>query len=653
MKKLNFIFLLAIIIVVNSYAQQTKNNNVNYQFGKISQAEIQMTTYPLDTAATAVVLGERGNYEISEVGDRLAFFFTSYRRIKLLKKASFSEYGNIKVGIYTKDRQERLIKIRAALVLPDGTRKEFKEKDFFSEKNSDEVDFKKIAIPNLKEGCIIEYEYEIESQSFITLKSWSFQDEIPVAHSEVTLDAPQQMEYVFLLKGEKNIKSNRDNGRIYIEDKVSNKVTFVADSLPSMKPEAYITTMRDYITRIDFQLSRTTFGGKSENKLSTWADLANKLYENESLGRQFTQRSNYKNIWTFVKPLIENVATEEEKIKILYEYFSKQVNWIENDYSIYAEKSLNDAFEKKKANSGELNMMLLACLKELDIKAYPLLVSTRNHGAPITIYPIVRQFNHLLCYIDKAESSYLVDVGNIYRPLGTPRVNSLNEQGWLMIKENPTWISLNPSVSSEVTLATFELNESGTLKGNFSSVYKGYAAVKAREEEDNKQEKVKKNLFAIYPDIQIDSIVTSELNKTTEPFKRKTYCSIANAATIVGDFIYIKPTLKTEFDVSPFKHPQREYAVDLPYGIKDQFVINLTIPNGYIVEELPKPLKISLEDGGIFQYVSSVKDNSIQLMMKISIDRLHFPKEEYTFVKSFFDKIAEKSVEQIVLKKKN
>jgi hypothetical protein len=117
--------------------------------------------------------------------------------------------------------------------------------------------------------------------------------------------------------------------------------------------------------------------------------------------------------------------------------------------------------------------------------------------------------------------------------------------------------------------------------------------------------------------------------------------------------IYIKPSLKTDFDENPFKQPKREYPVEFPYPFKDQFILNLTIPTGYKVEELPKSVKVNLPDeGGTFQYLSSVKENVIQLIIKIQLDQLRFEPDDYVLVKEFFNQIATKSAEQVVLKKK-
>jgi hypothetical protein len=428
-----------------------------------------------------------------------------------------------------------------------------------------------------------------------------------------------------------------------------------ADSLPALRPEAYITTMSDYLTQITFQLSKITQNsGETEEVLSTWEIVSRNLLMSKNCGQQFNTRSNYMDVWRAVKPLLAEAKSDDEKIKIIYEFLSK--NMSSDAYRVFSSGSLNSAFKKRKGNSGELNMMLLACLSEAGLKVLPMLISTRANGKPITQYPIVDQFNHLVCYVDRAENSLVLDVGNVHRPVGMLRVQCLNGQGWLSDGEKSRWLPIVAPLSSEVSLATFKLDEEGTLKGAIASSFQGYAAVNERDEEGDKNDNhaaIKKALAKDFPDIKVGDIAISNLDNTAEPFKRTVNCVILNAATTTGKFIYIKPSLKTGFDENPFKQASREYPVEFEYPLRNNFSLNLTIPDGYTVEELPKSVRMKLpNNGGLFQYASSVKDNVIQLAIKIQIDQLRFEPEDYALVKAFFAQIATKSAEQIVLKKK-
>ncbi len=428
------------------------------------------------------------------------------------------------------------------------------------------------------------------------------------------------------------------------------------DTVPAMRQEGYITTMDDYLNRVRFQLSEIkSYRGPAQKILTTWDDISKALLAHQYLGVQYQKKGQYGSVWKAIKKGLNDTLSMELKVKYIYEYISKNIDWIDDDFSIFSSKGLNNAFKNKKANSGELNLMLTACLNKIGLKAFPMLISTRDNGAPVDKYPIATQFNHILCYTELNGKPLMLDAGNIYRPMNILRIPSLNEKGWVLEKNKSRWVNIQPSLSSNITAASFTLSDNGSLVGNLASMHQGYSAVNERMEakDDDKLEKLKKKLVKDFSEIVVDSIVQQNLDKVSEPYKRKIYCTIPNAAIVGDGLIYIKPTLKTDFDESPFKSVKRDYPVDIPYPFKDQYVLNLTIPDDYEVEEIPQAASLVLpNNGGYFQYLSSQKDNQIQLAIKIQLNQLHFEPVDYSKIKNFFDTIVAKQAEQIVLKKK-
>jgi hypothetical protein len=103
---------------------------------------------------------------------------------------------------------------------------------------------------------------------------------------------------------------------------------------------------------------------------------------------------------------------------------------------------------------------------------------------------------------------------------------------------------------------------------------------------------------------------------------------------------------------NPFSSPSREYPVDFGAPFSETYRFNLTIPEGYQVEELPKGANIVLGDkNGKFSYAIGQMDNRIIVNMRFSIDKPMFMPAEYTNLKDFFDMVVAKESEQIVLKK--
>ncbi len=116
---------------------------------------------------------------------------------------------------------------------------------------------------------------------------------------------------------------------------------------------------------------------------------------------------------------------------------------------------------------------------------------------------------------------------------------------------------------------------------------------------------------------------------------------------------YFTPLLAEAYRKNPFEAAERKYPVDMPYAIDHSYLLNMEIPTGYRVEELPKSVKLALNDHeGSFEYLISADANNIQLRARLKLNRARFLPEDYASLRDFFGYIVKKESEQIVLKKK-
>ena len=105
---------------------------------------------------------------------------------------------------------------------------------------------------------------------------------------------------------------------------------------------------------------------------------------------------------------------------------------------------------------------------------------------------------------------------------------------------------------------------------------------------------------------------------------------------------------------NPFISADRNYPVELPYVFDDVFVLNMEIPEGYEVEELPKSVRIKLnETDGIFEYLIQKNENTIQFKNVLNIKKATFAPEDYNTLRDFYAYVVKKQAEQIVFKKIN
>lgn len=119
-----------------------------------------------------------------------------------------------------------------------------------------------------------------------------------------------------------------------------------------------------------------------------------------------------------------------------------------------------------------------------------------------------------------------------------------------------------------------------------------------------------------------------------------------------GDFIYVNPMLGFGLKDNPFKKPERVYPIDFVQPSEDTYLFNFKIPAGYTVAEVPKPLRLSLEDGSMrCDYTFENQADVVKVNYHMSRKRIHFDVKEYQMLRNFYEQVATQCGGQIVLKK--
>jgi Domain of Unknown Function with PDB structure (DUF3857)/Transglutaminase-like superfamily len=660
MKALKSYFPIVLLFLFSSIVFKAFGQELpKMEWNKVSKDDLQMKVWANDSTADAAVLGDYGHLMMTDVpGNYHGFILTKHYRIKIFNKQAFDR-ANIVLLYYANNDYEYFLKIKAQTVLPNGTRIPVETKDFRTEKLNKYYSVKKFTFPNVVEGAVLEYEYELSSRNVFSLTSWAFQHDIPTRFSLLDLHVKSRFSYNSLFQGKEYIKQTAvkydyDNHKNYALESLLTHYSYYALDLPALKKEAFITTINDYVIKVDFQLAeRIDENGNRRKVVENWEKTNTELLERSDFGEVYLKKAKFDDLLKRVKPLINLTDSTLQKINILYNWVNENFEF--NDVMDFsADFSPNELLKKRRANSGELNLILVALLREVGVEANPVILSTRQNGKPFYESAFLRQYNHTIAHVELNGKPLLMDCGNINRPPGILRTEAYNDKGYLVRKKDSKWIDIVPPISSQVSNVNVELTEDGKFKGIVTALYKGILAAEKRQQTglDSTTNTLKKILIKNNPEWSIDSIVFKNLDKVKESFQQNIYLTINNVGQISNDLIYLKPTLQSGWETNPFKNPVRIFPVEFAYPNNEQFVLNMKIPKGYKIEELPKQVSLTLPpDDGKFQYLITERDNVINLVVKINLKKTVFPSDVYPYLKRFFDDIAAKLNEQIVLKK--
>lgn len=672
MKKTVIIFLL--FIGQLTYCQ-------NYKFGKVSEEELLETQHPEYPEATAAILYKKQKIMFDYIQGKGFIQSTEIQeRIKIYNKEGF-DYATKMISLYdgaSSASSEKLVGLKAYTYNIEGgkiIKDKLKNSDVFDEDTNKYRKTTKFTMPNLKEGCVIELEYTIESQLF-SIDDIAFQQMIPTKNFELSLNTPEYLIYKTFLnpratyipqltetKKRRSVtitsreRSQSRGGGLanYSSSKIDfndNVVEANLSNIPPLKDENYVDNLANYQSRLLVELERIELPNQPIEYLSTtWEKVTNTIYDDSDFGDQLSKNNYFKKD---LEALMSSKPTDDkiEKVSMILDFVKSKVKW--NEYYGYtAEQGVSKAYKDGVGNSADINLMLTSMLRYAGMDANPVLVSTKNNGIPLV--PTRSGFNYVISAVNVDGKIILIDATRKHGTIDILPTNTLNWLGRLIKEDGSSdWINLIPEVSSsEMVSLNAKLETDLSINGKIRHQYTNYQANRLRNKYDGYgDEKVIETLEKDKGLIEISDLNLSQINEVDKPVLLSYDFNIDEAIEDVGGDLYLKPMLFLASKENPFKQDTRIYPIDFVYPISDKYMVNMMIPEGYELDVLPESVKYQFNGSdGVFTYMANKNGSYIQFVITFELNKTLILPTEYKQFKEFYQLMIEKQNEQIVLKK--
>ncbi|RYY55048.1 MAG: DUF3857 domain-containing protein [Chitinophagaceae bacterium] len=660
---------MALCLVVTSLAAQDKGKT---RFGKISKADFEPTVYSVDSNAAAVVLADIGSSEFK--GNSTGWFsleFKYLRRARILSRKGY-DIAEIEIPVYEQEGlEEKVEQLKASTYnLEDGkvveTRLDLKDGLFKTRINKNLV-IKKFTFPNIREGAIIEYEYKLVSDFLFNLQAWTFQGDYPVLWSEYRVGMPQFFYYIslylgyqpFEVKTEKNKIVNfsvSDNstqwqGRTSTFSAGVTEFTWAMKDIPAIKEENFTSTLANHRARIEFQLAERRAPLEQSNVMGTWPDAVKKLMEYEDFGLQLTKDNSFLN--EVLTDLNAYTGTDLEKSKKIFAWVRDNIT-SQGYGSIYTSKPLRQVLKSRTGTAADINLLLVAMLRKAGLLADPVLLSTKSHGWAYASYPLIARFNYVIAQVNDNGKIIYLDASQPKMGYNRLPENLYNGHA-RTISERADSVTLDAELLKEEKLTSLYLVSKGN--GEFSGAGErrpGYLASLdlrnriAANGTNGYEDEIAKG---IGPEVRLDEMVIDSLRQYDMPVVVKYKFDLELGTE---DIIYVNPMFGEGYRENPFKSATRVYPVETPYKIDELYLLRMDIPQGYEVDELPKPLRVQFnaEGDGSFEYLLAVDNGALSVRSRLKFKRCYFYPEEYNSLREFFNLVVKKHTEQVVFRKK-
>lgn len=211
-------------------------------------------------------------------------------------------------------------------------------------------------------------------------------------------------------------------------------------------------------------------------------------------------------------------------------------------------------------------------------------------------------------------------------------------------------LKMDSKISARIDLKLAEADE---LQGSISIRMSGYEAAKVRKliRKMGKEDYLKKEL-----EVRNWLIKGKELKNeqdSTRDIQMDVDLNILDQIQKTDSLIYINPFVIFKEESNPFRLETRRYPLDLGSRLVKTTTTVILIPEGYVVDELPKNISLELpERTMIFSMNSSVIGNSVYITDLFRTTRIIFNNDEYPLLREFYGRMIAKKAEAVVFRKK-
>jgi len=663
MKKIMFFCLLgASALIVNAQTKPAAEPTIQ-EYGKIDKADLELKACDFEKDANAEVLFDKADVYYDR---NFNIVMERHKRIKIFNDNG-KESANIRLEFFNADHFENISNVQAETInLVDGKPEITKiDKKLIYTQN---IDKQRSAIvftmPNVRAGSVIEFKYVWQTNSYGNFPDWFFQGKIPTRYSELETGIPEYLEFALVSKVRqpyvKDITST-DSETLPGGDGQNNTTLFTVNkrtrglaNIKSLPDEAYMSSDVDNLQCLLFHLSvvKPIGGGFSQTRADTWAKLGGILADDDDFGAQLKKKlTNEDAIISKAKTL----KTNAEKIAYIFNEVKNTMKWDGND-EWYTNDGTSKAWDRKSGNSAEVNLILYHLLNASGVRAYPMVVSTRDHGKVYPAFTFLYQFNRAVVYIPvDSTKRYILDATNKYNIYTETPDNLLNSYGLYIDKENKVFdlIFLKRDLPvRQLTLINAEIKADGKMSGTTQISSPAYARVNSiKRYKDDGEKKYVDYLRDNDNNLNISAIKFDNMDDDTAPLIQNIDFTL-DLTSSDGNYIYFNPNLFTGLYSNPFLSEER--LTDIDFGYLKDYIINgsYKIPAGYKVDALPKNTTMTLPDKSIsFKRIVAEQDGNVVVSYTISHKKSIYFKEDYPYFHDFYKKMHELLNEQIVLKK--
>ncbi len=595
----------------------------------------------------AVVLMDKVVDKFDKQGKEIWY---EHEKIKLLNQKGIQELGEVVIPFSSK--YQRLKVLKAITILPSGKTLKPAQNAYnivsppfvMQAPIYSDLKYQTISMPGLRPGAIIEYSYELKTiKPYMPGNFWSKDSlggKYPVKKASYTLYVPKNKIPKIILN---HIKINPK--KIEKRDKII--IKFMARNLPPIDEEPYGPPMGELAPSIAISTVRTW-----DDVANWYMKLAKKALEPDELVRK-----------TAIK-ITKGIDSKWEKIRAIYNYVSQNIRYVGVEFGIsgYKPHPAPQIFRLRYGDCKDHSTLLIAMLKAIGIKAYPVLIPTAEIANLDKRLPMPGAFDHEITavrlknqYIFLDSTAESASCGDLPPSDQGRRVLIVGDNNKAVLTNTPVFPPLH---NQEVYTGTYSMDRSGGIKGEGKFKYKGVYAMYRREQfmhmtSQEKKREIEKIINKLSPGSSITELKLSNYTDLNNPYVTISFkLKDPDYATRTSHLLFFNPPLLSFSHLTSFvAATHRKYPYCLGYCFSKVARIKMYIPNGYKLKFIPEDFTYKNKLGTL-ELKWMTKGRLIEITELLKLNRSRISAHNYPLLRDLFMQAVKLNRNQVLVLKK-
>ena len=565
------------------------------------------------------------------------------------------------------DKDTRVLSMKG-WCLPAGGGKEYevKEKDAVETQLTEgelfsDTRHRILRIPASEPGATVAYEYEQRERPYILQNIWWFQTQDPVRESRFVLQLPPGWRYKAVWIRHDSVSPQEDG---------NNQLHWELADVSAIGQEPEMPARQSIEGRM--VVNYLPPPGTATNAMDSWQDVG-KWYAALTTDRRIASPE----IKQKVSDLTASSKDMLSKIRALAGFAQREIRYVAIEIGIggYQPHPAESVFANRYGDCKDKATLLAAMLHEIGIDSFYVLVNT-SRGVITPDYPPGLNFNHAILAIalpaDVRDTDLLaiVDHPRYGRLLLFDPTSTLTPLGYLPSFEQANYGMLAGTAGGELIrmpllpastnrlgrTAHLTLSPDGSVTGSVEEFRQGDLAEESRSrllaaQGADRAKVIESFLGTFLPGFTLTRASVGNLDAYDKVFVLNYQFAVPNYAQFAGDLLLVRPRVLGAKVSTILEEKERKYGIEFEAATLQTDSFELTLPPGYVPDELPPPLKIEYDFASYSSKVEMISGNVLRYTRSYQVKDVMIPPAKLADLKKFFHQILTDEANTAVFKK--